>query len=323
MLSFEEFCAENKDDVDKSMQAMDLTREEAQLLDFCSTSSNILAAAAREGRADYAGLTHRYYNLIARKAEDAEPAVDCYHYLKTRSGLDMKLGLQDEEPCWERLVRQAIAAAKQNGSGKLRGIHCFTSAGPTTITPAEVSSLAPDGFRIANSMEGGQMETQDSPIVRFVSAARDAVGFHTAVCLDEANCVFPPMTLFTVVDVQLESFEYDGTADLVRTFEYNFGSSPTPVPSTAPGGQLHIERQQALDFFKAKTGGDTISNFHNYFVPPNVESTIYTVHRTLVTVQATFLPLSTTPVAAAVGAKQHKPANTALDKLTANSTDLG
>jgi hypothetical protein len=352
-LSFEAFCAEYKDSIYwKQRTNNNLTLAEAQLYEVFSAYAAVLATATREARADYAGLTHAYYNLIARLAEDAAPAVDCYLHLQGTT-VDLTLtGLQDSEPGWELLVRQAVAAAKHDGSGKLHGVHCLTSAGAVMVVPAEPRCLAPEGFRQGNSTKGGQMETQNSPVVCFVSAARDAVGYHTAVHIDPMNCVYPPMTLFSAIDVQLGSFEYDGTADLVRQLkadsEYG-GRCPTPVPSTAAGGRPHIGRQQLLEWLAENDEDEdswwksdselhegALNFFHKWYLPLNVESTIYTINRTLVTVQATYLPLAAPAAADAAAADaagadtfptttalSTKPTNTALDKLTANSSELG
>jgi hypothetical protein len=49
-----------------------LSREDAQLLEVFGNYGCVLAAAAREARGDYAGLTHAYYNLLeASSAREA------------------------------------------------------------------------------------------------------------------------------------------------------------------------------------------------------------------------------------------------------------
>ena len=150
------------------------------------------------------------------------------------------------------------------------------------------------------------MEVQDSTIVRFISAGRDAAGLHTAVFTDPANCAFPPMTLFTAVDVRVGAFEFDGTEALLKDCRQDYGGrAPTPVPDASRGGRLHVGRQQLMEFLvenatESSLGEDlllpeseyyqqAIDWFHAAMLPPGVESTIYTVNRTLVTVQATYL----------------------------------
>jgi hypothetical protein len=193
------------------------------------------------------------------------------------------------------------------------------AAGATTVAPAEPSDLAPEGYRQGNSLRGCAMEVQDSTVVRFISAGRDMAGLHTAVFTDPLNCAFPPMTLFTAVDVQIGAFEYDGTEGLLRACKQMYGGrAPTPVPDASRGGRLHVGRQQLMEWLTGLNDDDTYENdlksddpeekqnaidwFHANMLPPGVESTIYTVNRTLVTVQATYLLPAA--VEAAVGSRR-------------------
>jgi len=200
----------------------------------------------------------------------------------------------------------------------------MTAAGATIVGPAEPKYLAPEGFRQPNSLKGGAMEVQDSAVVRFISAGRDMAGLHSAVFTDPANCAFPPMTLFTAVDVQIGAFEYDGTEGLLRECKLAYGGrAPTPVPDASRGGRLHVGRQQLIEWLveNAKTLSkrllvektlskrllspdhpkyqNAIGYFHKNFLPPGVESTIYPVNRTLITVQATYLLPAAVEAAAA------------------------
>jgi hypothetical protein len=127
------------------------------------------------------------------------------------------------------------------------------------------------------------------------------VGLHSAVFTDPFNCAFPPMTLFTAVDVRVGAFEFDGTEALLRACKRLYGGlAPTPVPDASRGGRLHVGRQQLIEWL----GGNgqqaladdlasgvqgAIDYFHGSFLPLGVESTIHTVNQTLVTVQATYL----------------------------------
>jgi hypothetical protein len=156
-------------------------------------------------------------------------------------------------------------------------------------------------------------------------------GLHTAVFTDPVNCAFPPMTLFTAVDVQIGAFEYDGTEGLLWVCKQNYGGrAPTPVPDASRGGRLHVGRQQLIEWLVENSPSATtlgyyllsesqkavnwfyylqlsesqkavnwlyyllnhqkaVDWFHANFLPLGVESTIYTVNQTLVTVQATYL----------------------------------
>jgi hypothetical protein len=77
-------------------------------------------------------------------------------------------------------------------------------AGATLVAPAQPRILAPEGYR-EFSLRGGAMEVQESAVVKFVSAGQDDARLHTAVFTDPVNCSFPPITLFTAVDVQVLS----------------------------------------------------------------------------------------------------------------------
>jgi hypothetical protein len=217
-----------------------------------------------------------------------------------------KLGLQDTEPEWAALVRAAIAAAPEGGAGPPRGLHCMTSAGATIVNPAEPRKFAPGGYRQYNSKNGSKWEVQDSAVVRFISAGRDGAGLHTAVSTDPLNCAFPPMALFTAVDVRVGAFEFDGTEALLKECKRLFGGrAPTPVPDVSRGGRLHVGRQQLIEWLTGLNDDDTYENdlksndpeekqtavdmFHKNWLPLGVESTIHTVNQTLVTVQATYL----------------------------------
>jgi hypothetical protein len=190
----------------------------------------------------------------------------------------------------------------------------MTAAGATIVAPAEPRDLAPEGYRMPNGLKGGAMEVQDSTVVRFISAGRDEAGLHSAVFTDPANCAFPPMTLFTAVDVQIGAFEYDGTEALLTECKLTYGGrAPTPVPDASRGGRLHVGRQQLIEWVseqvpplaKAFANEDpterqrALDYFHKSFLPLGVESTIYTVNRTLVTVQATYLLPAAVEAAAA------------------------
>jgi hypothetical protein len=279
----------------------------------------VLAAAAREARGDYTGLTHAYYNLLVCLADGAAPAPDCYKHLQdTTVGMVKSTGLQDEEPGWAAFVRAAVAAAPAEGRGRPRGLHCMTAAGATAVSPAAPTLLAPEGYRQPNSLRGGAMEVQESVVVKFVSAGRDGAGLHTAVFTDTVNCAFPPMTLFTAVDVQVGAFEFDGTEGLLRVCKRQFGGrAPTAVPGA--DGRPRVGRAQLLEWLVENTDdGWNLSSghpsyqkgidwFHENMLPPGVESTIYTVNRTLVTVQATYL-LPAAAAAAAAGCSAAVPA---------------
>jgi hypothetical protein len=306
--SFEGFCEKNKKGIDGKLERSggSLSREEAQLLDIFSIFGGVLAAATQEARPDYAGLTHAYCNLLARLTAGADPAPECYWHLQDTATLLQRsgqkaTGLQDREPEFAELVRGAVAAAPEGGAAPPRGLHCMTAVGATVVAPAQPRDLAPEGYRQPNSLAGGAMEVHDSTVVKFISGARDGTGFHTAVFTDPVNCAFPPMTLFTAVDVQIGAFEYDGTQALLRECKRRYGGRAlTPTPD-GRGGRLHVGRQQLIEWLgenhpqKEMFESDhanyqkAIDWFHENMLPPGVESTIYTVNQTLVTVQATYL----------------------------------
>jgi hypothetical protein len=283
-----------------------LSRKDAQLLAVFAIYGCVLAAAVREARGDYAGLTHAYYNLLVRLADGCTPAPDCYKHLQDTTSTSKSTGLQDEEPGWAGLVRAAIAAAPAEGRGRLCGLHCMTAAGTTIVNQAQPTCLAPEGFRQKITQRGGAMEVQDSVVLKFASAGRDGAGLHTAVFTDHYNHAFPPMTQFTAVEVQVGAFEFDGTAGLLGVCKVRFGGrAPTAVPGA--DGRPRVGRAQLIKWLveNAEPGlADDLASgvqgaidwFHSEMMPPGVESTIYTVNRTLVTVQATYL----LPAAAAV-----------------------
>jgi hypothetical protein len=353
--SFESLCEDphNKKVIDGFLERSGgaLSREDAQLLNVVGGYGGVLAAAAREARGDYPGLTHAYYNLLVRLADGAAPAPDCYRHLQDTTSASKNTGLQDEEPGWAAFVRAAVAAAPAEGRGRPRGLHCMTAAGATLVAPAEPTLLAPEGYRQKNNLRGGAMEVQGSVVVKFVSAGRDGAGLHTAVFTDPINCSFPPMTLFTAVDVQVGVFEFDGTEALLRVCKEDYGGrAPTAVPGA--DGRPRVGRAQLIEWLVENHSAGpgfksdhpqhqrAIDWFHLEMLPPGVESTIYTVNRTLVTVQATYL-LPAAAAAAAAGYGAAAPARAAAAavagggggpgnagdavhaKLMADSTQLG
>jgi hypothetical protein len=192
-------------------------------------------------------------------------------------------------------------------------------------------------------------------IVKFVSADRDGAGFHTAVLMDPINATFPPMTLFTATDVQFGSFEFDGTEALLRMCKVAFGAR-APKPANDGHGRLHIGRAQLIDWLVENqhsylgSNGSTkqalphlnspasypsehtqqaIDWFHQYWLPVGVDSSIYTVNRTLITVRATYL-LPAAPISAGCAATAAAPppqpvpviTTASQAKLLADSTQL-
>jgi hypothetical protein len=361
--SFEEWCGEGspyKAAIDTKLKTGNgtLSLEDAQLFQVCDSFAGVLAAATREARTSYAGLVHGYYNLVARLADGAAPAPDCYIHLQDTTSASRSTGLQDEEPGWGALVQRAITASSEvGGGGRPRGLHCLTAAGATIVSAVQPRMLAPGGFRQYN-FQNGQFEVQDSAVVKFVSTGRDAAGLHTAVSTDPVNCTFPPMTLFTAIDVRLGSFKFDGTEGLLRQCKVKYGGrAPAPTPDAS--GRLHIGRAQLIEWLNGlnlpteevvglslhtllasddpeerQRGFDWL---HTYMLPEGVESTIYTVKQTLVTVQATYLlPAAAAAVASGdgsdgnIGLSLHSPRHGGPDKadavhakLMADSTKLG
>jgi hypothetical protein len=349
--AFEGFCVKYQEAIDLRLGASAgvLSPEDAQLTTIFSIYGSELAAAAREGRRNYAGLTHRFVNMLGRLAATAdEPALDCFRHLRDTCssptpGFQSTTGLQDEEPGWAGLVSAAVIAAdKGGGSGQCgsRGLcrlNCLTVPGITSVSPAEPSLLVPSGYRQANPMMDGEMEVQDSAVVRFISAFSDGAGGHSAVHTDPNNCVFPPLTTFTVVEVQLGEFLYDGTQDLLRQCRLGFdGRAPEPVPDSH--GRLHIGREQLVQWLVQHATPNTYPEdllsddpdereaateyFHETWLPPGVDSTIYNVGQTCITVQATYSPptCATAPCDDEDGPDSTDAA--AAGKMTAISTDF-
>ena len=124
------------------------------------------------------------------------------------------------------------------------------------------------------------------------------------------------MTLFTATDVSLDSFEFDGTEGLLRACKRRYGGGPMPTLDFR--GRMHVGRTELIDFLVENvpehTNGSRLLSpqdpkyqtaidwFHEQFLPPGVESTIYTVNQTLVTVHATYLLPEKTAAIAAGGA---------------------
>jgi hypothetical protein len=150
------------------------------------------------------------------------------------------------------------------------------------------------------------------------------------------------MTLFTATGVQLDSFEYDGTAGLLRLCKEDYGGC-APLPVDDGRGRRHVTRQQLIEFigrqnplFGVAIHGkspakrqEAIDWFHQAMFAPGVDSSIYTVNQTLVTVHATYLlPAEAAPAAApaatsaSASAAAAKP-DVGLAKQTANSNELG
>jgi hypothetical protein len=159
----------------------------------------------------------------------------------------------------------------------------MAAAGATTVIPAQPTILAPEGCRQGNNMRGGAMEVQDSVVVKFVSAGRDGAGLHTAVFTDPLNCDFPPMTLFTAVDVQVGAFEFDGTEGLLRACKEDYGGrAPTAVPGA--DGRPRVGRAQLIEWLGENHSQKEMFNsddpsyqnaidwFHEHMLPPGVES---------------------------------------------------
>jgi hypothetical protein len=338
--SFEAFCQDEdyKKSIDYRMSRNgSLSLEDAQLLTVIGLYGGTLAVATREARTDYAGLTHRYFNLLVRLADGAPPAPDCYYNLQDTTSTSGNLCLQASEPGLGAMVKGAVAAARAGCRGRLSAMHSATAAGATLVAPVQPKILAPEGYRQSNHLRGGVMEVQDSVVVKFVSAGRDGAGLHTAVFTDSANAAFPPMTLFAAIDVQLDSFEFDGTDALLRVCKGRSefgGHAPTPTPDAS--GRLHVGRAQLIEWMVGLNLGplqfttflseghprhqEGIDMFHKDFLPPGVDSSIYTVNRTLVTVQATYL----LPAAAAAAASGGGGGGTAaLTAATAGGSDDG
>jgi hypothetical protein len=343
--SFDGFCKEKQDEIDRKMKKTKLamTVEENQVNFVFSCYGDVLGTAVRDSVSDFAGLTHKYQNMLTRFAMDAEPAVACYHFLQQTTGIQHGgRGLQDSDPHWAQLVKGSVAEALASGKSKLQGVHSVMCAEQVVVHQARPRNLAPSGARYMSVSHDQEFLAQDSTIIRFVSTEADATGLHTAVSLDPENAIFPAMTLFIATEVKLQSFEYDGTDDLLRVCKEDFGRAPTPVLDA--DGRLHVGREQLIKWlaendepalpgdsydpsYLVKPGSKkhqrAIDYFHGQWLPKGADGTIYNVNQTLITVQATFLiPTACLPIVPTSCAKSST-IDRAVDKLTADSSDLG
>ena len=268
-------------------------------------TSNLMWRAVRADLPKYAGLTHKYYNMLVRFATSNKDFADCYYPVqetnRSEKGYKMTVkGLVDMDPGWTKLVKDAIADARNSRSSGLRA-HCFTSAGRTTVIPGEPQYLEPNGCRFRDGHNGYLpiYQVQDSTVVKFVSTSADSVGLHTAVTIDPGDdsedsdnpeSVFPPVTLFTVVDDKLGQFEYNATPAVLNKCQKRFGKQP-PTSCDAQG-RLQVTRAALLKWLRSVGGlrrGFESQWFESTWLPRGVDSTIYTVNQTLVTVKATYL----------------------------------
>jgi hypothetical protein len=346
--SVEKFAQHFKKPIEQTIlpNARKLSFEDALVRMICEEFmlGGVLTQAITEARQDYAGLTHRHYNLLVRLATGAPSAIPCYSSL---------CELEKGDGSWRAFVEGAIAVAtsKSDRGGGLGGFHCVTSPAVTTLERTDPKFMTPDGYgqpASGDEVQGGyQFSLDDCAVVKFISAGGDAVGLHTAVSKDDTgrNFCFPPMTMFSVEDVELGSFEYDGTAELLAYCKKNYrGESPVPVLNA--NGRPHVTKQQLLtwvrganpqfadNLFAEQTlmrgqmgiGGPAMGFFHNCFLPPGVESSIYTVNQPLVTVRASYRLPAVAATASTVAGSNVSPGagrgDSALDKLTASSDDL-
>jgi hypothetical protein len=193
------------------------------------------------------------------------------------------------------------------------------------------------------------MEVQDSTVVRFVSGECDGAGLHTIIHTDELNCAFPPMTLFTATEVQLGSFEFDGTQALLaqcRTEGDGAFGGGAPEPQFDTAGRCYVGRERLVQWLVDNAPEDStnacnllsddpdkkrkaLEYFHEAWLPEGVEATIYRVNQNLVTVQATYLKPPALGVAENPAAATVDPEGAVVEldgdhsKLIASSADLG
>ena len=113
------------------------------MFEVCSTHGDVLAKAAREARADYAGLTYRYCRLIARKFKLIYTDASGPIYIVNRTAvrilaafLPPSTGAEGEEEEGEEAT--AAAAAGGAKTGRAAG----GSDGQSGAEPAEASAAA-------------------------------------------------------------------------------------------------------------------------------------------------------------------------------------
>ena len=122
---------------------MALTREEAQVLEVCSTYGDILAKAAREARADCAGLTCRYCRLIARKFKLIYTDASGPIYIVNRTAITIQAAFLTPSTGAEGEEEEGgDAAAAAAAGGAKTGRAAEDSDGQSGAEPADFSAAA-------------------------------------------------------------------------------------------------------------------------------------------------------------------------------------
>eukprot|EP01052_Picozoa_sp_SAG31_P006983 SAG31_NODE_328_length_17643_cov_46.707649_3_plen_832_part_00 len=297
-------------------QLIPWTDEELGLIAFCQNEgSGVMADAIREGRSDFAGLTHKYVGALTRRCSQGRHApADCYTSLQALLKGGSWAALRRDD--WTGFVNRVKAASDGRG-----GIHdtCYL----TVNSSVEVFMTMPASFAsnfMDPSMDVLHGQTSNGPenvLIRFLNFEPDGAGVHSPIDIGSHSHSFythgfrfPPLTLFAAVGVEIMQFEYDGTHSVRAALLQRFGKAPDPLVNG--DGKLHLHRKQ-IEAFIAEAERENLLRAANpssrqerqlvdtlltsadwskevdTYLPRGRDSSIFTVHQTRVTVQGTFL----------------------------------
>jgi hypothetical protein len=280
------------------------TLENAAIISLCYNYNAVLSRSVRQKSSLFAGLNHKVYRLLANKAAEMDRAgklapLGYKHLVGGIPGL-VAQNLVYGDPGWEHITKGGGKDAATKGSG-FRGIN---ATGITKVDAGKCKLMSPQGIRAFDFHRTKKYHVMDSPVVRFVSKLSDDAGLHSGIQLDageRGDIVFPPMTLFKVVDeAAAGDWDFDGTVEFMAECRRIWGSTPPPTQDRK--GRLQVTREDfniwlALnhpncqqEHLRGKPwGGRSEAWVDENFLPDGAKSTIYPVQRPLIVVEATFL----------------------------------
>ena len=217
--SIEHMLERKRDKIDRMEKEMKWVREDAEAFVLLSLHVPALSLALRSGEKDFAASTHRLVDAIvanrtakARGSSWGPPLLGPPHaavpppLYRNLKGLK---SLVDDDPQWED-----IETPDSNG------FVGFLCSAVTTGTASD-NNFEEGGFRTAiertqrhsggdsTQAEKAARPVQDSPVVRFESAPDDGIELHSAVMTSKkTKGAFPPNTLFRVVRVEPDGFDF-------------------------------------------------------------------------------------------------------------------
>jgi hypothetical protein len=161
-------------------------QEDNRLMQLFKMAATPLAESVKNRQTTYAGLLHRGYSFLVKRALRAAEdggGVDLYHPLHSLASC-----LEDQDKQWKGMLEP-----DQTG---FRG---FTSFAPTSLTDWGTSWHA-SGLALPHCAP------VESPVVRFKSSQGDDYSLHAPVSLGHnggwERYMLPPLTLFKVLGVQ-------------------------------------------------------------------------------------------------------------------------